>query len=105
MGAPVRRIDRPYRRGRLIRTPLLVNAARHAEADEVRRMLQRRGAGLTLSVSDNGRGMSEPERADAQRRGHIGLASLRERVDALGGSLEIKSAPGHGTHVGVHLPL
>lgn len=84
---------------------LLVNAARHAETDEVSLMLQRRGDCLTLSVSDDGRGMSEPERANAQRRGHIGLASLRERVDALGGSLEIISAPGQGTHVGVRLPL
>jgi signal transduction histidine kinase len=56
---------------------------------------------LSLVISDNGRGFdSAAERGD----GHHGLANLQARAEALGGSLEVKSAPGVGTQVAARIP-
>jgi signal transduction histidine kinase len=51
---------------------------------------------VLLEVSDNGRGF---ELTDIRHQGGIGLESMRERVEQLGGSLEIFSSPGAGTRI------
>ena len=62
------------------------------------------GEDVVLEVSDDGRGIP-PGRAEAALRlGHIGLASARERVDAVGGCLEVESEPGAGTRVRAAVP-
>ncbi len=77
----------------------LTNVARHADADRVVVVLSSDAAGLQLSVRDNGRGF------DLERRSErYGLAGMRERVGAWGGTLDIASLPGGGTHVQVRLP-
>jgi two-component system, NarL family, sensor histidine kinase DevS len=58
--------------------------------------------GWELSISDNGVGFDP---ANVRRLGHQGLANLRERVDALGGELEVASEPGAGTRVRIRVPL
>ena len=80
----------------------LTNVCRHAQASEVRVELVRRGGALLLSVTDNGCGFAPgaPRRQDA-----FGLAGMRERVAALGGRLDIDSAPGRGTVLTVAVPL
>ena len=55
-------------------------------------------------VADDGRGIEPGRLAEAPRHGHIGLASLTERVEAIGGRLEIESAPDAGTTVRALLP-
>ena len=55
---------------------------------------------LWLSVEDNGRGYN-PD----QQSGGLGLLGMRERVIAAGGEFTSRSAPGHGTHIDVRLPL
>ncbi len=49
-------------------------------------------------VADDGRGGADPSRGS-------GLVGLRDRVDSLGGSLALESAPGRGTVVRATLPL
>ena len=81
----------------------LNNVVRHAEASEVRlRILVQEGE-LIVSVTDNGRGLQP---AAATEAGMDGLANMRERMSALGGRCEIRSAPAQGTTVlfGVRLP-
>jgi signal transduction histidine kinase len=80
----------------------LSNALRHAEASEVTVMVSVEadgpGGGQTvLSVADDGVGFDPDARAIASRR--LGLVSMRERIEAAGGTFEIVSAPGQGTTV------
>jgi two-component system NarL family sensor kinase len=84
---------------------LLVNAARHAGASEVSLVLRREDLSLLLEVRDDGCGFDEERRRSALREGHIGLASSAERVEALGGRLDITSAPGQGSEIVVSVPV
>ncbi len=59
---------------------------------------------MTLKVADDGCGIPDGRMRQALLDGHIGLASVRERVAALGGTLSIDSAAGRGTAVRVSLP-
>lgn len=60
---------------------------------------------LCCAVRDNGAGFSvDSIRADGQRRG-LGLSIMHERLNAVGGSLHIESAPGKGTQLSMTLPL
>jgi signal transduction histidine kinase len=75
----------------------LQNALRHSQAQRVDVQLDARDGGLTLVVSDDGIGF-EPA-APALRSRRLGLTSMEERARAVGGRLEIESAPGAGTTV------
>jgi signal transduction histidine kinase/ligand-binding sensor domain-containing protein len=79
----------------------LTNAVRHAHSSTVRAELHYRADGLVLQVCDDGQGV-DPE--VAARAGGLGLASMRERAQAAGGSVHIRSAAGQGTRVEVKLP-
>ncbi|MET0769980.1 MAG: ATP-binding protein, partial [Solirubrobacteraceae bacterium] len=83
---------------------LLANAARHAGATRVDVAVQADGGTVLLSVSDDGAGISPGREQAALAEGAIGLASCRERVEALGGSLLVRTAPGAGTRVLARIP-
>jgi two-component system NarL family sensor kinase len=83
---------------------LLTNAARHAQAEHVELTVERAGDRIALCCRDDGRGVDPERRAAALGDGHLGLAACTERVEALGGSLEIVSAPGRGTEVRASIP-
>jgi signal transduction histidine kinase len=74
----------------------LANVAKHANAELVMVSVEAGGDVLSLSVRDDGAGGADP-------RGS-GLAGLRERAEALGGTLTLTSPPGRGTSVDVRLP-
>jgi signal transduction histidine kinase len=76
------------------------NASKYAAASRIVVSLRCAGGQLAFDVADDGRGF-DPSIA---RRG-VGLRSLEERLDALGGSLEIRSAPGSGTTISGRLPV
>jgi signal transduction histidine kinase len=80
----------------------LRNVGRHARACKVDVSLQRLDAGLQLAVRDDGIGY---EAALQQGTPHLGLASMRERLQFLGGELDIDTAPGHGTTLVAWVPL
>jgi signal transduction histidine kinase len=76
----------------------LANAAKHAQASRIDVALELADEGLLLlSVCDDGIGGADPGRGS-------GLVGLRDRVEALGGSLEINSKPGEGTSIAATLP-
>lgn len=54
---------------------------------------------LVLEVADDGAGMAPERPGGALAEGRIGLATCRERMEAVGGSFDVRSAPGSGTRV------
>lgn len=83
----------------------LANAARHAQAAHVSVHLQREVGAIRCSVRDDGIGFDVPSVLARRGERGLGLIGIRERVDALGGTFEITSAPGHGTELRITLPL
>jgi two-component system sensor kinase len=80
----------------------LNNVAKHSEARQVKiGLLESEGKGLTLRVDDDGRGIRPDERTKPES---LGLVGMRERVLAIGGSLEVSSEPGKGTRLQVNVP-
>lgn len=81
----------------------LTNALKHARARTVSVLLERRTDGLRLIVEDDGDGF-DPEAAPPDARPRLGLSGMRERLQMVGGALEVESAPGHGTTLFVTVP-
>ncbi len=77
----------------------LSNVARHSGAQNVHVVLNAQGGQVIMTVSDDGRGF-DPDKAT----GGYGLKSMRERVEALGGTLEIRSG-GNGTQITASMPM
>ena len=82
----------------------VTNAGRHAEATEVTIRLRNEADRATLEIDDNGHGFQGVDPLGPEEPGHIGLASMRERAEMLGGELAIES-DGGGTRVRVSVPL
>ena len=80
----------------------LTNAAKHAAAAAIEVELGTDAASVRLRVRDDGRGF-DPDRIQVEE-GHFGLVTMRERVDMVGGALEIRSAPGDGTEIVATIP-
>jgi signal transduction histidine kinase len=76
----------------------LTNTIKHAGASSAHLMVEQRDTLLRLSIRDDGIGGADPARGS-------GLIGLRDRVQALGGSIEISSPRGTGTTILVVLPL
>ncbi len=83
----------------------LNNVRRHAaDATRVNVALFYEDWGVQLMVEDNGRGFVTQDTASLVRDGHLGLAGMAERAKLFGGQMEVTSAPGEGTTVGLRLP-
>jgi signal transduction histidine kinase len=80
----------------------LNNSLKHSNASVVAVHLDTSSDVITLIVQDNGRGFSKEEIAD---KGGLGLVSIQERTQRLGGSAQIESAPGQGVKITVRIPL
>lgn len=83
---------------------LLRNVAKHAGAQQVDVAVKRQDGEIVLEVADDGRGFDEMRRQTAIASGHVGLAAIEGRLDAIGGSIEIHTWPGQGAHVRVAVP-
>jgi signal transduction histidine kinase len=76
----------------------LTNTTKHARASHAHVTVEQRNGLLHLSIRDDGVGGADPG-------GGSGLIGLRDRVQALGGSIDVNSRPGDGTAIVVDLPL
>jgi signal transduction histidine kinase len=76
----------------------LANATKHSDASRIDVGLTTERDRLMLSVCDDGSGGADPRRGS-------GLVGLRDRVEALGGTLEITSTPARGTSLAATLPI
>jgi two-component system NarL family sensor kinase len=84
---------------------LLDNAARHARAGVISLRLSPDRTGVRLEVADDGCGIPDGRLTEALLEGHIGLASVSERVTALGGEVTVAARHPRGTTVTVTLPI
>lgn len=87
---------------RMIRE-LVMNALRHGQATSVKVAGSLDPHVLRFSVRDNGVGF-DPENRPGILQGHFGLQGIQERLEKMGGTLTIRSAPGHGTSVTGAIP-
>ena len=86
---------------RIIRE-LATNAVRHGAAKTIRIAGALENGHLFFSVSDDGGGF-DPQRHPGVDEGHFGLDGIRERIENLGGSIEIESAPGKGSTIRISM--
>ncbi|CAA9299346.1 MAG: hypothetical protein AVDCRST_MAG89-347 [uncultured Gemmatimonadetes bacterium] len=83
----------------------LTNVAKHSAAQNVSVILERRPGTVRVIVEDDGTGFDvSAVAATGARTRRIGLVGMRERVELLGGTLELESAPNAGTTVFIRLP-
>jgi signal transduction histidine kinase len=78
----------------------LQNAAKHSGATSVRVAIERTPDRVRMTVHDDGRGFTASDATTG-----AGTANMRDRIDAVGGTLSITSAAGHGTSVAAEVPL
>ena len=79
----------------------LANAAKHAGTLDVAVHIEAGDAQMRIEVKDRGRGIGVADDGDP----HFGLSMMRVRAEDIGGTLEIGSTPGGGTHVVALLPF
>lgn len=82
----------------------ITNACHHAAPTRIDVTLAFDGRAVRLAVEDDGRGFSNGSQPGGDDRS-FGLVGMRERADLLGGTVEIKSAPGQGTRVAVAVSI
>jgi signal transduction histidine kinase len=80
----------------------LTNVARHAQATTVSATVQAVDGAILLAIHDDGQGFDPVAIA---HKHSLGLAGMRERVQAFAGTLTLTSQPGQGTTVQVNIPL
>ncbi|AIS11985.1 hypothetical protein TRE132_45170 [Pseudomonas chlororaphis subsp. aurantiaca] len=80
----------------------VTNMLRHAQANNLLVRLQRLPEGLSLFISDDGRGFSPAANPGAQ--GQRGMAGMSERIAQLGGTLKVSSQPDQGTQIEALFP-
>ena len=83
--------------GYYIASEAITNVAKHAQASVINMRVNGCDGALTLSVSDDGIGGADPS-------GGSGIIGLKDRVEALGGTISVLSPPGYGTTLRVQLP-
>ncbi len=83
--------------GYYVASEALTNTAKHAQASVITMRVDSRDGALTLLIRDDGIGGADPSRGS-------GIIGLKDRVEALGGTISVLSPPGHGTTLHVHLP-
>jgi signal transduction histidine kinase len=82
----------------------LTNAVKHANASNVWIRAWTEDFTQCCSIRDDGTGFNLRRGVGASRKG-LGLVAMRERVSAIGGTLQIESSPGHGTEISIRLPM
>jgi PAS domain S-box-containing protein len=79
----------------------LTNVLRHAEATRVKIAMKEEAGEFVLTVSDNGRGITDDDKSRLQS---LGLLGMRERAHLIGGEIDITGVAGQGTVVTVRVP-
>jgi signal transduction histidine kinase len=80
---------------------LLGNIVQHSQATQVILQIDSSPNGLRVSIEDNGRGFDVDK---VNEKGGMGLKIIRDRVQMLGGTMEINSTSGNGTHILFQVP-
>jgi signal transduction histidine kinase len=85
---------------------LLINVVKHAQANKVRVSVRKVKDNIRVDVEDDGVGFDPFEvMSMAAKKAEFGLFSVRERLEQLGGMIEINSKPGRGSKITMKAPL
>lgn len=95
----------------LVRTALyrialgaLTNVARHSKASSVEITIESKTDLILMTIKDNGQGFHVTENAQSRKKTRLGLISMRERAEMVGGTFQVTSAPDQSTTIQVEIP-
>jgi PAS domain S-box-containing protein len=83
----------------------LTNVAQHAHATRVRVSLRRLPRAVGLEIADDGKSFDVEKVLDVRKNKRLGVLGMRERVEMVGGSFTVVSAPGQGTTIRAEIPF
>ncbi len=83
----------------------LTNVARHAQASRVDVTLRKRGGNILMEIRDDGKSFDVEKMWSVRKSRHLGMLGMRERMEMVGGSFTVESAPGQGTTVTARIPF
>ena len=83
----------------------LTNVARHAKASRVDVSIQKLPGSICMRIKDDGRSFDAERVLRTTGKGRLCLLGMMERLQIVGGSLDVESAPGQGTTILAHVPL
>ena len=83
----------------------LNNVAQHARASEAEVDIRKFPGNIRMEIQDNGIAFNPDRILLAARPRRLGLVSMRERVEMVGGDFAVESTPGQGTTIRVHIPF
>ncbi len=82
----------------------LANVAKHAQASRVKLSIRKLPNAVRMEIKDDGKGFEVERVLFAKRHKRLGLISMRERVEMVGGTFSVESVPGEGTTLGAEIP-
>jgi DNA-binding NarL/FixJ family response regulator/signal transduction histidine kinase len=84
----------------------LTNISKHAGVDKAHLLFTQHPEGVQVIIADEGCGFQETRTFETRKENEdrFGLKIMRERAEAIGGDLEVRSTPGEGTRIVVHMP-
>jgi signal transduction histidine kinase len=82
----------------------LTNVSRHAKASHVEVAIEPIEEVIRMTIKDDGQGFHVSGKAGSKRKTRLGLIGMRERVEMIGGTFRVDSAPGGPTTVQVEIP-
>lgn len=83
----------------------LTNILRHANAAHINLIVERNQQSVIMTIEDDGVGFDPSTLGMESGKRHLGLISMRERAELLGGALDVYTAPGKGTAIRVSVPV
>lgn len=83
----------------------LANVGRHAKASQVTIAVEKVAGSVVMRIHDNGRSFEVERVLFAKTNRRLGLIGMRERVEMVGGTFSLRSAPGEGTTIVVQIPF
>jgi signal transduction histidine kinase len=83
----------------------LINIAQHAHASAVSVSIKDLNQSVLMEIKDDGKSFDVDHVLDSRRNKRLGLIGMRERVEMVGGTFHVDSAPGRGTTVSARLPF
>jgi signal transduction histidine kinase len=83
----------------------LTNIIRHARSERIKLLLCAENGGVKMTMEDDGVGFDPGRVSISSGQRHLGLISMRERAEIIGGTLDVYTALGKGTTVEVFIPI
>ncbi|HAS83000.1 MAG TPA: hypothetical protein DCS43_10105 [Verrucomicrobia bacterium] len=83
----------------------MTNVARHAQASRVDVTLRKLAGGILMEIKDDGKSYDVEKMWKMRKSRHLGMLGMRERIEMVGGTFTVESAPGQGTTVKALVPF